>query len=76
MSKRQDVLQILVLVLIGMFVPFLVSISLTYGLELEKIGVAFLTFILIFGAELGAVYVYFSLGGSRTNRKIEKYRPK
>jgi len=76
MGKHRDVVQILLLVLLGMFLPFLGSITLTYGLEIEKIGLAFVYFVVIFGAELGVVYLYFALSSSRANKNIEKYKPK
>jgi uncharacterized membrane protein YqaE (UPF0057 family) len=76
MGKNQDVVQILVLILVGMFIPFLVSVWYSYGFALSKILVAFVLFLVLFGAELGMVYLYFALSGSRANKKIKEYRPK
>ncbi|HVQ00070.1 MAG TPA: hypothetical protein VMT57_01005 [Candidatus Thermoplasmatota archaeon] len=76
MGKHRDVLQILVLVLVGMFVPFLGSIALTYGLEIEKIGLTFVYFIALFGFELFLVFLYFTVSGSRANKRLEEYKPK
>ena len=76
MGKNRDIVQILLLILLGMFIPFLGSIALTYGPDWKKIGVTFGYFILIFGLELGSVYVFFTLGNKRANKKMEKYKPK
>jgi hypothetical protein len=76
MGKRQDLIQVLLLILIGMLIPFVGSITLTYGFSFSKIGVTFLYFLVIFGLELGFVYVYFTLGNRSANKKMEKYKPK
>jgi hypothetical protein len=67
---------VLLLILIGMFIPFLGSITLTYGFEVKKIGITFVYFLVIFGLELGVVFLYFSLSGKRANKQMEKYKPK
>ena len=76
MGKNVDVVKVLLLVLIGMFIPFLGSVTLSYGLAPGKIAVTFLYFLVIFGLELGAVYLYFLLGGRRASEKMEQYKPK
>jgi hypothetical protein len=76
MGKHRDIVQILLLILVGMFLPFLGSIGLTYGLEIKKIGLTFVYFVVIFGIELGVVYLYFTLSSRRANNKLEKYKPK
>ena len=76
MGKQRDIIQILVLILIGMFIPFLGSVTLTYGLDLKKIGVTFGYFIIIFGIELSCVYLYFAFGNKRAVTQMEKYKPK
>lgn len=76
MGKNRDLLQVLLLILLGMFFPFLGSITLSYGLEPKTILVAFLYFLIFFGLELGFVYLYFTLSGRRANKKMEKYKPK
>ena len=76
MAKNKDLLQVLLLILIGMFIPFLGSIVLSYGFELKTILVAFLYFLVIFGLELGFVYLYFTLSGRRASKRMEKYKPK
>ncbi|MBN1280939.1 MAG: hypothetical protein JXA00_04750 [Candidatus Thermoplasmatota archaeon] len=75
MGKNRDLLTVLLLILLGMFIPFLGSITLTYGFEVRSISVTFLYFLLIFGFELGFVYVYFTLIGRRAQKKIEQYKP-
>ena len=65
MGKNRDLIQILVLVIIGMFIPFLGSIMITFGLDVKKIndlmkiGSTFSYFLLIFAVELGIVFLYF-----------------
>lgn len=76
MGKHRDVIQVLLLVLVGMFFPFLGSIALTYGLEIRKIGLTFVYFIGIFGIELGVVFLYFTVSSIRANKHLEKYKPK
>ncbi len=76
MAKNTDLALILALVIIGMFIPFLGSIALTYGLQLGKIATTFGYFLLIFGVELGLVYLYFTINAKIASKKIEKYRPK
>jgi membrane protein implicated in regulation of membrane protease activity len=76
MGKNRDLAKVLLLILLGMFIPFLGSIALSYGLVFEKIVVTFLYFLIIFGCELAVVYVYFTLSGRRANQKMEQYKPK
>jgi len=76
MGKNRDLLQVLLLILIGMFIPFIGSITLSYGFEPNTILVTFLYFLVFFGLELGFVYLYFTFSGRRANKKMEKYKPK
>ena len=82
MGKNKDLIQILTLVLIGMFIPFLISITITYGLDLTnmddliKIGSTFGYFLLIFGIELLIVYLYFTIVNKMANKNMGKYKPK
>ena len=82
MSKNRDLIQILALVIVGMFIPFFFSIVINFGLDfsnmadLIKIGLTFGYFLLIFGIELSVVYLYFSLTNRYANKNIEKYKPK
>lgn len=75
MGKHKDIIEILLLILIGMFVPFLGSIAIVYGFEVKKIAVTFAYFLVIFGVELTLVYVYFSVGSKTASKKMEKYKP-
>jgi hypothetical protein len=76
MGKHRDVIQILLLVLVGMFVPFLGSIALTYGLEIRKIGLTFVYFIGIFGIELFVVFLYFTITSRQANKRLEEFKQK
>jgi hypothetical protein len=76
MGKKRDLIQVLLLILIGMFIPFLGSVTLSYGFEIKKISFTFFYFLLIFAFELGFVYLYFTLNNKRANKKMEKYKPK
>ena len=76
MGKNRDLIQILSLVIIGMFIPFLGSITITYGLNVTRIASTFGYFLLIFGMELGIVYLYFSIGNKIANKNLEKYKRK
>ena len=81
MGKHRDLAGILLLVIIGMFIPFLGSISITYGFnfteitEWFKIGSTFGYFLVIFGVELLAVFLYFIITSKIASKKIEKYKP-
>jgi len=82
MGKNRDLIQILTFVIVGMFIPFLGSMIINFGLEftnivdLMKIGSAFGYFLIIFGIELGVVYLYFKLTNHYANKNIEKFKPK
>lgn len=82
MGKNKDLIQILIIVLIGMFIPFLGSIILSFGLDifnvndLLNIGQTFGYFLLIFALELGAVYLYFTISNWVASKRIGKYKPK
>ena len=76
MGKHRDVIQILLLILVGMFIPFLGSIALTYGLEVRKIGLTFVYFIGIFGLELFVVFLYFTITSRQANKRLEEFKQK
>ena len=82
MGKNRDLIQILALVIIGMFIPFLGSITITYGLDLTnvnnllKIGSTFGYFLLIFAIELVIVFLYFTITNKIAGKKIGKHKPK
>jgi len=76
MGKHRDIISIILLILLGMFIPFLGSITLSYGFEAQKIAMTFLYFLFIFGLELGIVYLFFRMNSKNLNKKMEKYKPK
>ena len=76
MGKNRDLIQILSLVIIGMFIPFLISITITYGLNVTKISATFGYFLLIFAIELAIVYLYFSITNKIAIQNINKYNKK
>jgi hypothetical protein len=82
MGKNRDLIQILIIVIIGMFIPFLGSIIITFGLDITntnnilKIGSTFGWFLIIFAIELAVVYVYYQITNKIANKKIENYKQK
>jgi hypothetical protein len=76
MGKNRDLIQILLIILIGMFIPFLGSITLIYGFDLVMIAKTFGYFLLIFAGELLVVYLFFTLGGKKAKKNMEKFKPK
>ena len=82
MGKNRDLIQILIIVIIGMFIPFLGSIIITFNLDITdtnnilKIGSTFIWFLVIFAIELAIVYVYYTLTNKLVNKKMDKYKPK
>lgn len=81
MGKHRDLTGILLLVIIGMFIPFLGSIAITYGFNFTqidnwlKIGSTFGYFLLIFAVELLFVYIYFTLSNKFAEKRLKKYKP-
>ena len=82
MGKNRDLIQILLIVVIGMFIPFLGSIIITFNLDITdpnnilKIGSTFIWFLVIFAIELAIVYVYYTITNKIAHKKMEKYKPK
>ena len=82
MSKKIDLMTILAIVIIGMFIPFLGSIVITFGLDftnfndLLKIGSTFGWFLLIFAFELIVVFIYYKLMNKIANKKLGENKPK
>ena len=80
MGKNRDLIQILLLVLIGMFNPFLGSLILSFELDISdindlvKIGKTFGYFLLFFALELIIVYLYFKINNVIANKKIKKQK--
>ena len=81
MGKYKDLVGILLLVIIGMFIPFLGSITISYGFNFNdlnnwlKVGSTFGYFLLIFAVELLIVYIYFTVSNKLAEKKIGKYKP-
>lgn len=76
MGKNRDLIQILLIVIIGMFLPFLGSIIINYGFDMWKISLTFGYFLIIFGFELVIVYLYFSITNKIASKKLEKFKQK
>ena len=76
MGKNRDLIQILLLVLIGMFIPFLGSITITYGLNITRVATTFAYFLLIFAIELAIVYLYFTISNKMAGKNMKKYKQK
>ena len=82
MGKNRDLAMILAIVIVGMFIPFLGSIVINFGLDftnwgdLMKIGSTFGWFLLIFAIELSIVFLYFTISSKISNKNMEKYKPK
>ena len=82
MGKNRDLIQILIIVIIGMFIPFLGSIVITFDLDITnidnllKIGSTFFWFLIIFAIELGLVYAYYIISNKIVSKKMDKYKPK
>ena len=82
MGKYRDITQILLIVIIGMLIPFLGSIILTFNLDITntnnllKIIFAFGYFLIFFGIELVIVILYFQITNKIAGKQIEKFKPK
>ena len=82
MGKNKDLIQILIIIIIGMFIPFLGSIIITFGLDITnmnnllKIGSTFIWFLIIFAIELILVFFYYSITNKIAGKKMDKYKIK
>jgi hypothetical protein len=82
MGKNRDLVQILSIVIIGMFIPFLCSIILIFNLDITdsnnllKIAFAFGYFLIFFGIELIAVFLYYQITNKLAGKKIDNYKPR
>ncbi len=82
MGKNLDLIHILTLVIIGMFIPFFISLVINYGLDLSnmneliKIISTFGLFLLVFGIELIVVYFYFFITNKIANKKMKNLKKK
>jgi hypothetical protein len=78
MGKHRDLIQLLLIIIIGMFIPFFISIALMFNLDLTAshgwitILSTFGYFLLIFGVELGVVFLYFRLTNMIAEKRAEK----
>lgn len=78
MSKNKDLIQILIIVIIGMFIPFLGSLMIVFNVNpltmegLVTVGSTFGYFLLIFGLELAIVYVYFYSTNTLAQKNFDK----
>jgi hypothetical protein len=82
MSKNIDVAKILLIVIIGMFIPFLGSLSIVYGMDITdsddvmKIASTFGYFLLIFAIELIIVFIYYNISNKMAEKKLEEAKKK
>ena len=82
MKISKDLIIIILLIIIGTFIPFLGSIVITFGLDftnidvLAKIGKSFGWFLIIFAIELAIVMLYYKITNKIASKKLEKYKPK
>jgi len=82
MKKDLDIIKILLIVIIGMFIPFFGSIIITFNLNIINIDTWFKTgstfgyFLLIFGIELLIVMLYFTISNKIYNKKLDKFKRK
>jgi hypothetical protein len=74
MGKNRDLIQILLIILIGMFIPFLGAMTITYGFNLYRISSSFGYFLVIFGIELAIVYLYFFLTNWSAQKKLKQFQ--
>ncbi len=80
MGKNQDVVQLLLIVILGMFIPFFISIIYIFQLDLfsvvgwTKILSTFGVFLLVFGFELLFVFLYFRITNSLAEKKINQQK--
>ena len=82
MGKNKDLVTILLIVIVGMFIPFLLSVSINYGFffnDLDswlKIFSTFGWFLVFFALELFAVFLYFSFTNKIAEKKLKQYKNK
>ena len=82
MSKNRDIANILILVIIGMFIPFLGTLIISFQVDvltltgIIKVVSTFFIFLIIFGVELGLVYLYFYLTNKYAEKKLSSKKKK
>lgn len=80
MKINRDLIQILTIVIIGMFIPFMGSILINFNVDITKfddfmkIGSTFGYFLLIFAVELAVVYIYFQVSNKIASKKIDEMK--
>lgn len=80
MGKNRDLIFILLIVIVGMFIPYLGALMITFNLnpfqtaDLMQIGTTFGYFLLIFGVELLIVYLYFRITNTLAQRKLDQQK--
>jgi hypothetical protein len=80
MSKNKDLIQILIIVIIGMLIPFFLSLIISYNIDLKfyqniiKLFLTFGLFLIIFSIELIIVYIYFLITNLIANKKMNKQK--
>jgi hypothetical protein len=80
MKINKDLIQILTIVIIGMFIPFMGSILINFEVDpmqfddFLKIGSTFGYFLLIFAFELAVVYLYFQISNKIASKKIDEMK--
>ena len=81
MGKNKDLIEILLIIIVGIFIPFICSISISYGFNFNdlsnwlKVLSTFGYFLLIFAFELLVIYVYFTVSNKLAEKKLGKYKP-
>lgn len=82
MAENKDLIQILTIIIIGMFIPLSGSLMLSYGTNILKIDgliqliTTFIYFLIIFAVELLLVFLYFIISSKIADKKLEDYKPK
>jgi len=82
MGKNRDLVQILILVIIGMFIPFLGSIIIAFELDITNIdnwldiSKTFGYFLIIFAIELGMVFLYYTVTNKIASKKLQNKKSK
>ena len=82
MGKTLDLAQILIIVIIGMFIPFLGSLIIVFSIDftnfsdLFKVGKTFVWFLVIFAIELAVVFLFYQISNRIASKKLDKLKPK
>lgn len=77
MKINRDLISILLIIIIGMFIPFFGSIVINFGLDFKepgdliKIFSTFGWFLIIFAVELVVVFIYFQITSKNAEKKLK-----